>query len=238
MFSDSVHLYDAIYLGSGLKDYRAEAAALTALIRASRPGAESLLDVACGTGEHAKWLAADGGFRVDGLDVEPGFVRRAAEKVPVGAFHVADMTDFALDAKYDVVTCLFSAIGYVRDATALERALRCMRAHLRPGGLVLVEPWFEPEQWHAGRVYHLSVEVDDGRVCRVSRSDVDGSTSIIEFHYLIASAARIEHRVELHRLRLFTRAEMLAAFVAAGLAAKYLEPGISGRGLYFAEASA
>ena len=46
-------LYDAIYQGIG-KDYAAESAEITALIRARRPDAVTLLDVACGTGGHLR----------------------------------------------------------------------------------------------------------------------------------------------------------------------------------------
>ena len=234
MFSDSVDLYDAIYVGARLKDYRGEAAALAGLIRQRQPDAVTLLDVACGTGEHAKHLAAEFGFQVDGVDLEPGFASRAASKVPGGRFHVGDMTEFALDSRYDVVTCLFSAIGYVRDAGSLRRALERFRAHANPGGLVIVEPWFEPEQWHPGRVSHVCVPGDESLVCRVSHAGVEGSTSIVDFHYLIGSPAGIEHRREVHRLQLFTREKMLAAFVAAGLQAEHDAEGISGRGLYIA----
>lgn len=235
MFSRSVELYDAIYCGGKLKDYRAEAAALAALIRARRPAAATLLDVACGTGEHARYLTEEFGFRVDGLDIEPGFVEASALKVPGGAFYRADMRDFALDTRYDVVTCLFSAIGYVGSRTSLERALHRFRAHVNPGGLVVVEPWFEPGQWQPGRVTQVTVEYDGGLVSRVTHAGQRGNTSLVDFHYLIGTADGVEHRSELHRLRLFSREEMLAAFAAAGLHPEYDPQGLSGRGLYIAE---
>jgi SAM-dependent methyltransferase len=234
MFSDTVDLYDAIYVRGKFKDYRAEAAALAAIIRARKPDAESVLDVACGTGEHAKHLTEEFGFRVDGLDLEPGFVRRAAAKVPGGRFYEADMVEFALDSRYDVVTCLFSAIGYVRSRKSLERALRRFRAHVNPGGLVVVEPWLEPVQWRPGHVTHVTVEEGDAVVCRVTHAGVDGNTSILEFQYLIGTPQGIQHRTEVHRLRLSTRAEMLTAFANAGLPADYDPQGLTGRGLYVA----
>jgi ubiquinone/menaquinone biosynthesis C-methylase UbiE len=234
VFSRSVELYDAIYTNSKLKDYRAEAAALASLIRQRRPAAATVLDVACGTGEHAKYLSEEFGFRVDGVDIEPGFVSRSAAKVPGGTFYQADMRDFALDARYDVVTCLFSAIGYLRSGSSVERALRRFRAHANPGGLVIVEPWFEPEQWHPGRVTQVTVEIEDGLVCRVTHAGQRGRTSVVDFHYLVATAGGIEHRSEVHRLRLFTQAEMMSAFAAAGLQAEYEPQGLTGRGLYLA----
>jgi ubiquinone/menaquinone biosynthesis C-methylase UbiE len=58
MFTESPELYDAIYK---FKNYRGEAQHVAASIHHANPDARSILDVACGTGEHALWLAADHG---------------------------------------------------------------------------------------------------------------------------------------------------------------------------------
>ena len=80
MFSKSAHLYDIIY---NFKDYRAESQKIIDLIEKESPHAQTLLDVACGTAEHDKYLSQK--YQVDGLDFDPGFVRIAAEKNPQGA---------------------------------------------------------------------------------------------------------------------------------------------------------
>jgi trans-aconitate methyltransferase len=71
------------------------------LIARERPGARTILDIACGTGEHARFLSAD--FEVDGIDIEPKFVEIARTKNPAGNFSVADMRAFQLENYYDVV---------------------------------------------------------------------------------------------------------------------------------------
>ena len=81
MFDASADYYDLLY--STFKDYAAEAAAIAALLRRLNPACRTVLDVACGTGEHAKRLAADG-FEVDGLDLSPEFVAIARAKHPAG----------------------------------------------------------------------------------------------------------------------------------------------------------
>ena len=72
MFSESAHFYDLIY--STFKDYNAEADTIASLLRDLRPGCRTVLDVACGTGTHAR-LLADRGFDVDGIDRAGLFVR-------------------------------------------------------------------------------------------------------------------------------------------------------------------
>lgn len=98
MFSSSAELYDLIY--SGFKDYSAEAAQLAELIHREHPGARRLLDVACGTGEHARLLAEDYGFYVDGLDIEPAFAEIARRKLTSANVYEADMSAFALPERY------------------------------------------------------------------------------------------------------------------------------------------
>ena len=84
MFTESAELYDVIYFS--FKDYRAEAAQIAALLRSLHPACRSLLDVGCGTGEHARLLASLHGFSVDGLDVSLDFLRIARAKHPAGRF--------------------------------------------------------------------------------------------------------------------------------------------------------
>ena len=232
MFTESAALYDLVY--SGVKDYRAEAERLTAVIRGLSPGARTILDVACGTGSHAVAMAGGFGFEVDGLDLNPQLVEIARSKHPAGLFVEADMTSFRLDRSYDVVMCLFSSIAYARSADGVTAALTCMRSHLRPGGLVLVEPWLEPSQWTVGRVNVNSAETADAKVIRMSHSGMRGRVSVLTFDYLVGTERGVEHAHEIHELGLFTRSEMVDCFRRAGLAAEFDPVGPIGRGLYVA----
>jgi SAM-dependent methyltransferase len=231
MFDATADYYDLFY---AMKDYRVESRYVAAAIRDRVPRASSVLDVACGTGEHARFLAADHGFRVDGIDLEPALVAAARRKNPEGTFREADMVDFELGRRYDAVVCLFSAIGYVREEANLARAIAAMTRHLAAPGVLLVEPWFEPGAIQDGYVTALTVDTPDGKATRMSRTRIDGSVSHLEFEYLIGTAAGITRHSERHALGLFSRAQMEAAFVTAGLPVEYDQEGPSGRGLYVA----
>jgi len=233
MFSQAPEFYDLIY--GAFKDYAAEARTIAALVRRHAPHARTVLDVACGTGEHARHLQHDHGYTVHGLDIEPAFVELARAKVPSARFTEGDMAAFHLGARFDVVLCLFSSIGYLCDIERVERALACFREHLEPGGLAVVEPWFTPDAWHPGRVYVHSADSGGRHVVRMSRSTVEGHVSKLLFHYLLGGPDGIEHRVEHHALGLFTREEMTAAFARAGFGDVQYDPeGLTGRGLYLA----
>jgi len=235
MFSASADLYDLVY--SSFKDYPVEATELAALIRRIHPRAITVLDVACGTAEHARLLHEVHGFDVDGLDLDPSFVRIARTKLRDGSVFEADMTSFSLSERYDVITCLFSSIGYVKTLDNVQRALESFRAHLAPGGTVIVEPWFPPGVLQNGRISVNTAESPDVKVCRMAHTEIDGRLSRLRFDYLIGRASGIEHASEVHELGVFSTEEMMECFRKAGLDAEHDEKGPSGRGLFVARAS-
>lgn len=232
MFTASADLYDLIY--SQFKDYEAETEALANLIRREHPNARTILDVACGTAEHGRLLAERHGFEVDGVDLDPDFVRIAQRKLARGHVYEADMKSFDLGRRYDVIACLFSSIGYARTLEGVRQTLKRFAAHLAPGGIVLVEPWFAPGVLEPGRTSVNTAKAEGLSVARVSHMTVEDRLSRLRFEYLIGTRDGIEHASEVHELGLFTVEEMLAAFDAAGLTAAHDPQGLDGRGLFLA----
>lgn len=227
MFSESAAWYDRFY---GTKDYAGEAQLVSALIRRHQPRARTLLDVACGTGRHLEHLRRE--FDCQGLDLDAGLLKVAAERLPGTRLTRADMTDFALGRRYDAVICLFSSIGYLATVERLRTAVATMAGHLEPGGVLVVEPWILPEAWIEGRAPDVEV-VEDGerklvRVIATSRQD---ATSVLRIHYAVAAAGEIQTADERHQLRLFTHEEYVAALADAGLDTAWDPEGLTGRGL-------
>ena len=158
--------------------------------------------------------------------------RILAVKLPGLIFHQADLVDFDLGKQFDVVTCLFSSIGYVKTVERLDQALGRLAAHLLPGGVLIVEPWFNPEQWRVGSLHALFVDQPGLKVSRMSVSAADGRLSIIDFHYQVGTPEGVRNFTERHELGLFTDEEYLAAFQRAGLHTRHDPKGLDGRGLY------
>ena len=78
MYRELADLYDRIY---GSKDYEAESARVSETVLEHNPAAQTLLDVACGTGGHLVHLEKQ--FKCEGLDLsEPNEAIRAATADP------------------------------------------------------------------------------------------------------------------------------------------------------------
>jgi len=230
MFSKSAQYYDEIYASID-KDYFAEANKAHKIIQKYKQSkGKLLLDVACGTGAHAQPLSKY--YKVEGLDLDPEMLSVARKKHPKITFHQGDMTNFDLGRQFDVIVCLFSSIGYVKTKSRLQKAIKSMNRHLLPGGVLLIEPWFTPNQWKPGRAFMTQINRPDLRIVRMSYSGQRGKVSVLEFQYLIGTSKGIEHHTEIHELGLFTHREYMDAFKAAGLSVTHDSIGLDGRGLY------
>ncbi len=228
MYNRSAEFYDAIY---SFKNYEKEATKLHQLIQQhKRSTGNDLLDVACGTGSHITFLKNN--YLVEGLDVNQRMLRLARKKHPDVVFHRGDMASFKLNKQFDVITCLFSAIGHLKTKRKLDLATRNMSRHLKRGGVLIVEPWFTPQQWNDRSVHANFVDKPELKIARMHISKTRGRLSVMDEHHLVATPKRVEHFVERLELGLFAQGEYLDAFRQARLEVRHDEEGLMGRGLY------
>lgn len=228
MFTKSARFYDAIY---SFKDYATEASRVRDIVATRVPEARTLLDVACGTGLHLQHLRK--WFECEGIDLDPGLLELAREKLGNGfPLHEGDMRDFDLAKAFDAVTCLFSAIGYVRSEDELQSAITRMTAHLVPGGVLVVEPWLGPDEFVSGHLGGVFVDKPELKIARMNVGEVEGRISRMLFHYLVGTAGEISYFDELHETYLFSNEEYRAAFEIAGLEVQHDPEGLMGRGLW------
>jgi SAM-dependent methyltransferase len=229
-FSRSVHIYDQIY--TKIRNYEKQAKEIRAWIEKRNPSAISLLDVACGTGLHIKYLSK--WFDVEGVDISPAMVEVSKLRNPNSSIYVGDMRDFAIEKQYDIITCLFSSITYAGDVKSLKATLRNLAKHLIPGGLCIIEPYISPDAWCDGVVGLRTAETVDQKISMVDRAEKSGRKIRREIEYLVGTPKKIEKISEEHAYFLFTRQEYENAYVDAGFSVEYDDIGfIEGRGMYF-----
>lgn len=222
-------VYDAFY--RSILDYRKLATAAHGMIQARRPGAKTLLEVACGTGlyleEMSRW------YEVVGLDASEDMLRVAGERLAGVPLHQGDMASFDLGSTFDAVICMFSSIGYVVTEERLRSAVRCFADHLVPGGVLILEPWLSPEGWIDGHVAAESATGDGVAVSRSTSSTREGRQATMRWGFAVARpGGEIETHIEEHRTGLFTPEEYARALQAAGIEFDYDPEGLMGRGRY------
>jgi len=142
------------------------------------------------------------------------------------------MTTLDLGREFDVVTCLFSSIAYVRTPEGLEGATASLARHVAPGGLLVVEPWITPDAWIPDHVAAVFVDEPELKVARINGGAVpDGDRLVLDMHYLVGTPGGVEHFIERHDVGMFTREQYLDAVGAAGLDVEWDDEGLFGRGL-------
>ena len=232
MYGRSARFYDRLYAG---KDYRAASESVRAVIEKRHPSARTLLDVACGTGRHLEHLR--GWYEVEGLDLNPELLSQAGERCPDVPLHEGSMIDFALPSRFDVITCLFSSIAYVRSLDNLFSTVRTINRHLNPGGLLLFEPWFTPETYWTGTITANFVDDPDVKIAWMYTSEAEGSLAILDMQFLVGTGTGIDHFGERHELGLFTNDQYLDSITLTGMAADHDPCGPFGRGLFIGSAA-
>ncbi len=125
--------YDAV-----TGDAATEAAFIRGIVERRHGQAVTLLDLACGTGAMTALLA--GAYQVSGLDISPGMLAVARQKLPGRTpLHQADMTSFSLGVRFDVIVCAYQGINHLLSLRAWQSAFDCVYEHLNEGGLFVFD---------------------------------------------------------------------------------------------------
>ena len=228
--TDLSAIYDAIY---HFKNYAEESEYLVHAIRKRVPEARTLLEVGCGTGLYLEHLKRD--FDVQGLDLSAEMLTAAQNRLPGIQLHEADMADFELDNRFDIVCCLFRSIAYVKSAARFGKTVETMARHVAPGGLVIIEPFFTPETYWVDRVTLNEYENDDMKIAWMYVSEKEDRVAKLDIHYLVGTRDGVHHFTELHEMGLFSEEDYSEAFDRAGLTLEFEPDSPGGTGMYFGE---
>lgn len=230
MYVRSAQLYDRLY---HFKDYARASADLRSLLQEHRPQARSLLDVACSTGRHLENLQQH--YQVEGLDISPELLEVARRRCPAVPFHQGDMCDFDLGRRFDVVTCLFASIAYIRTVENLHRAIANMARHLQPDGLFVVEPWLTPEQFWPDHLVMNTTDQAGEKICWMYVAKAQDRVVTHDINFMVGTREGVSHFQERHQMGLFRAEDYAQAMEAAGLTLIRSDPkGFFGNGLHVA----
>lgn len=225
MFTKSARYYDLI---KSLKNYPKESIQIINTLNRFGISSGNILDLACGTGEHDKYLKSK--FQIDGLDLNKEFIEIARVKNPESTYYTGNMIGFEISKTYDAIICLYGSIGYTKSLKNLSKMIACCKKHLKKNGVLIIEPWYNPNNWEANIVHTTSVKSESTSITRMAIGSKDGS---IIFHYLVGENGKgIEYFTETYKFGLFTHKELMKIFHENRFDTVFIKDTVQKRGLY------
>lgn len=204
--------YDLIYQWM---DYRGEVEFIEKMVNLYLDsGGNDLLDVACGTGNHAQYLKNS--FRVVGLDLNQEMMKIAREKVPEMELIQGNMKEMNLEKDFDVIICLFSSINYHTNLSELESTILKFHNHLKKGGILIFDLGFCTENWEEGRMLVDAAVEGDLQLARISQSRLQDGVFNANFVFLIKEDGIMDFEVDQHQIGVFSTADTESILEKAG----------------------
>ena len=190
------------------------------------------LDLCCGTGSAVR-VFADRGIAMCGLDRSPQMLAIARQKLqdrhvklyrqelPHFEIKTASSGKRVSVQQFDLVTCFFDSLNYLRDERQLRATFKAVRRHLRPRG------WFI---FDMNTPYHLKTVFMDQKPFAGVRDNVawifrngpaktpDAADLLLTF--FVKRGKHWERFDEIHRERAYSNQVIAAALRDAGLQVK------------------
>ena len=135
MYESFAYLYDRL---TDDVDYKSFLEFIEGQFTKHKPGAELILELACGTGTLTK-LLCEKGYDVIGLDYSADMLEVAREKCPETLFINQDMTEFELYGTVDAIVCCLDSVNYITDKRKLLKMFKLVKNYLNPGGLFIFD---------------------------------------------------------------------------------------------------
>ncbi len=169
--------YDLLYDD---KNYAAECELINHIFRTySGVPVRSVLDLGCGTGNHA-FLLAERGYEVVGVDRSESMLVQAQKKVAFLSnmkgthFQRADIRSVDLQRHFDAVLMMFAVLSYQLGNSDVLSALRSSRRHLNLGGLFIFDFWYGPAVLRQQPSQRFKVvPTPEGQILRVASGELD-----------------------------------------------------------------
>jgi SAM-dependent methyltransferase len=249
VFGNYARYYDLLYHD---KDYIGETQFIHQLIQGNAPDAATILELGCGTGNHALLLAKEG-YSVHGVDMSSEMLEGAKERCSrlpqeLAAklkFTKGDVRTVRLDEKFDVVLSLFHVISYQTTNEDLLAAFETAKTHLKPGGILIFDVWYGPtvlSEPPTVRVKRLEDELI--QVTRIAEPVIYPNENCVDVNYHIfikdKNSGDTNEITETHKMRYLFKPEidlLLSEFKMEAIDSKEWmtnkNPGLNTWGVYF-----
>ncbi len=173
--------YDNLYQD---KDYTKECDFIEAVFKKFSVDVKRVLDLGCGTGEHALILAKHG-YQVMGVDRSQDMLEIAIKKAEKAGlaikFTAGDLTTIKLQSSFDAVVSMFAVMSYQTSNAAFASACKTAADHLISGGIFIFDCWYGPAvitERPTVRIKEVTLN-DSEKIIRLTEPTLDTFTHIV-----------------------------------------------------------
>jgi len=172
------------------RDYGKEARFADSLIQKYYPGTKRVLDLCCGTGEHAIEMTKLG-YEVTGIDLSNDMLviaREKAENLDLSInFIYGDVNDLNVLEKFTAAYCLGYTLLYMTTHRKAVDFFNAVHNVLEPGGIFIVDfinGWSIINEWHEDKATY---RLGDATIFLLEQATLDRKNRLkhVEFQYLI-----------------------------------------------------
>ena len=219
LYNELAHLWPVI---SPPEDYALEAVHWRqALRKYLGPGRHNLLELGVGGGHNLSHLTSE--FDATAVDISPKMLELSHRLNPSVEHHLGDMRTFRLPGRVFDAVLIHDAVCYMLTEDDLRAAFATARAHLRPGGLLLVAPDLVLDGFRPGMRLRWATEKDGIRVITEETvRDPDPEDTTVESHFTYTiienGSQRVEH--DIHVTGIFPLATWIALLEESGFSAE------------------
>ncbi len=226
IFCNYANYYDLFYKD---KDYKAEAKHVDEVLQRCFSGAQSVLELGCGTAAHAVHLIRNG-YDIHGVDASEAMLARAEKnKKNIDpslsrrlSFSMGDIRNVRLENTYDAVIALFHVISYLPYNEDIRAALFTVRSHLRKGGIFFFDCWYGPAVLTGGPEVRVKrFEDNKFRLTRIAEPTMKANENTVDVKYLLIAENKANKSVDIiqetHRMRYLFKPEIEMFFASAGI---------------------
>jgi len=186
---DSVYAnaYDFLYRD---KDYSSECNLIERIFRTYGDGhIKKIIDLGCGSGNHAI-LLAQRGYEVVGVDRSESMLTHARRKAVRLLedkridFHQEDIRTVNLRQQFDAALMMFAVLSYQLKDEDVLAALRVVNSHLCSKGLLIFDVWYGPAVLHQRPTQRVKeIKIPKGKIKRVASGKLDIRHHLCKVHY-------------------------------------------------------
>jgi SAM-dependent methyltransferase len=201
VFGNYARYYDLLYRD---KDYVGEAQFIHRLIQTHAPNAQNILELGCGTGNHAVLLAKEG-YQIHGVDFSQEMLQKADSRLSqlpldLGSklkFYCGDIRQVRLNQTFDVVISLFHVISYQIANEDLLATFATVKEHLKPGGIFIFDVWYGPAVLSEPPTIRVKrLEDEKIFVTRIAEPVMHPNENLVDVNYQVFIRDKISNIVE------------------------------------------